>query len=365
MPNNKPELEIVSYQKSWLSVHSFYGCNFDCKYCLLFLLNETSQPPHRVSSEKNAIEQLTNSRYFIADKTHVCVNNRTEPFHPLVKESTYKMVNILNSARYKNPVGIITRLNPGQNFLKRFTKFKNVKLFFFVTYSGLPKTVEIPSSRDRLQLMTVLTDLGLNVIHYWRPLIYPINTAPCSLKHVLNEVKGISNCSVATGIRISPRLFPRIKQLSSSTPIRFLNKGGTYITPHTLRILQHLADEVVDTHPIFFHTSCAVSFLLKEIDYNAHFFADPSFCSFCPQKCKDKWQNSYQKIKNSQVMRDLKHLEPQCRLESEITPCKITIKGTIQQQTKYYLTHKYKIPILASYIPQSIWKKYGGDYDET
>lgn len=55
--------------------------------------------------------------YFDVGVTPLTINNRTEPFHPAVIDSTLEILDIIDSLMLLSPIAIITRVHPGKDKL--------------------------------------------------------------------------------------------------------------------------------------------------------------------------------------------------------------------------------------------------------
>ena len=280
--------EVITYSKSWLAVNTYSGCPIGCQYCVLSLSGRVPRTPRRICTEATAVDHLLESKFFIPNTTPICLNITTEPFHEAVRESTLALVEELDANDLANCVGIITKVHPGQEFLRRIRQPNSVRLAFVVSYSGLPYDIEPTSNQDRVTLMSDLTQLGFPVIHYWRPLIPGVNTKPEHLRHIFSEIREISRCSVATGVKSLDGLKKRLQPPLKEVPLPSVPGSPSSLGIGTTRVLRGLARVHKEDHPVFFHTSCALAFLSGSTDYNAHYLSEARICECCPNACRQR-----------------------------------------------------------------------------
>ena len=75
--------------------------------------------------------------------TIISINNRTDPFiSKEVKESTFKILDILDNKGLKNIVTITTKGLLSEDDAIKLDKYKNIKIVIMVTYNGIKKEIQ-------------------------------------------------------------------------------------------------------------------------------------------------------------------------------------------------------------------------------
>ena len=98
------------YLKSYYSINSYIGCTINCGYCFLAPIKIVPMRPIKVIEEEELIKEMLNDIYFEKDKTVLSLNNRTDPFiSKEVKESTFKLLDIMEKIGLKNIVTITSK----------------------------------------------------------------------------------------------------------------------------------------------------------------------------------------------------------------------------------------------------------------
>lgn len=251
----------IEHLKSGLSINTHIGCSLNCKYCVLKAVNDYPDHPVKVKSTKEIIESLySDNSIYIADKTPIYINNRTDPFLPDVIESTYDVLEQLELKKCKSPIIIITKLSPDARIKKMFDK---LNIIVFYTFSNLPSwdfNSDIKIALKHLEKITAYIPQR-NRFHYYRPIIPGINDTLESFIFSMNNIGRFFSGTVVGGIRINDFNKDKIGMLEYDVNHKMYNIDFN-------SCVEQYIDEYCGV--VFRHTSCAISYYLKQknkLDY--------------------------------------------------------------------------------------------------
>jgi DNA repair photolyase len=136
---NPSLLEPIEYRKSGLSLNHVIGCPLDCGYCVRHLFdNFHMKTPRALMPDKDAVQLLVRHRCFQPDVTPIQVFNRaTDPFLPVVKPHTFRVLEHLDQLGLHNNVLVITRWHVTGDDGQRLNQLANLRLTLLVTHSGI------------------------------------------------------------------------------------------------------------------------------------------------------------------------------------------------------------------------------------
>jgi DNA repair photolyase len=277
---------LSAYHDSWISVDPIIHCSHDCKYCVLRIPAWTGRPPRRMYSVAQTVAHLQASKYFRPGKSIIAIGNTTDAFLPQNVQFTVALIRKLCDVDVGNPICIATKCaipKGALDVLKRLQSRQNLRLIIFLSYSGLPATLEPGVDQSALRAsFGTLADAGIPTVHFWRPLV-PANATADAARSMLTFVSQHCRSSVAVGLKYTPELaelFRGIADLnlpySASRPSR-----GTRFPRQLSEPLWELARQEFPQYPLFRHTSCAVSHVLQIPDYNATQYTDICSHSQC------------------------------------------------------------------------------------
>lgn len=347
--------EPVQYHDSWLSIDPIIGCRHNCQYCYLRLVKWTGVRPVQIISTPDILRLLETNRYFIPHKTPLALGNCTDMFLPENIPTALEIARELDQRGYRNSLTFITKKLIPENALKELTSLRHIKPIFFLSYSGLPPTVEkgVNAEETRSNFQS-LAAYGLPVIHYWRPLL-KINGSPDRVEAMLDFVTDFARASVYMGLRYSPAL----QELFASDDHLHLPEldgipYGNYIAPGVEAKMRQIAAEKYPHYPLYTHSSCALSFALGKPDYTATVYDRVCTSSTCANKQRGICSQA-RRIPNAlQVQTLLDHLG--VAFPFRITEKCIEVDGELSQQDFCFLLHNLNYPVQVKVSFTRMWR---------
>lgn len=335
----------IQMHDSWLAVDPVIGCKASCAYCLLQLAGWTGVRPEVVHPVEEIVAMLMRHPYFTPHTTRLCFGTRTDVLLPEVTPYALRFLAALEDRGMRNPVALISKLEIGDEAAETISRLNSVRVVFLASWSALPAGVERGVRRDAaLRTLTRLHRHGIPTIHYFRPLV-PANTSEERLRFVLRSVAGRAGSTVHIGIKLNPNL----RRHYARHPLLEVAAGteqdyGTWVPEDAVDRLRRIAAEEFPEHPLYEHTSCAMSHALGEPDDTATVHR-PSVClpSRCPRAQRDICAANV-------LVPDVRTVEDKLRalgLDNpvEIRDGTIHIGGQLGQEDYCHLLHSVNTPI--------------------
>lgn len=328
------------YLKSYYSINSYIGCTINCAYCFLAPIKIIPMRPVKVMDEKELVEDMMDEVYFRKDKTIISINNRTDPFiSQEVKESTFKILDILESKNLKNIVTITTKGLITEEDALRLEKYNNIRIVIMVTYNGIKKDIQpIDIKIQENTIKNVSKCKNIKLIQQLRPIIPKINDDERLLENLVNYAMKYCDATIYQGVRVNEYIKRRLSE-------RDYEYSGIF--DHHKQKSKEI-DEFFNKlriknpeYPIFDHTSCGLSYLFGLADYNLHFtkYKCPENClNF--KRCFDKKMKSY----NYDLKKELKKLGiTEYHMENGI----LYVDEALNDEKKSYIKHNLHLPVKA------------------
>lgn len=259
----------IEYMKSALSVNTFAGCMLGCEYCIVDDVLATREPA-RISTPKELIDQLQKGKLFRRDTTLLAVNNKTEPFLREVKADTLEILRTMREEGITNPLMLISKLPISPEELREIERYPG-QVYFFMSYSAMPKSVEPVSGAQLRGFKTLRGRERVKAIHYWRPLIEGLNDDAGTIQEVLDVAANSCDASVVSGIRLTPSMKEAIEKLGGRLDQWNGDSDHKYLPQSILERIARQRDSDHPGHPLFRKTSCVISALSARPDYNFNF----------------------------------------------------------------------------------------------
>jgi DNA repair photolyase len=289
------EMGFFTQMKSWMAINPTYGCPWDCGYCVQHkdeLYNKDGRYKEVkdlklngkvMSSLDVVVKMMENPR--INNSTPITFFNFSDPFLPQNESKLVDILNNLEDRNFRNPVGLITRTAPSNKTIKNISSLRNLTPIIFVSYAGYEDPIEHAPNSKRIEMMDAFHSEGVRVIDYLRPLAKEW-IEDGQLERVRENVKDKVNGIVMSGIRLTPEIVTKLNEKKIPIP---------YTPNHRKKYLsQEIQEKVLSIFknsgiPVFRHTSCATSYLLRRPDYNAHtgYFALNNGVIGCDLPCVD------------------------------------------------------------------------------
>jgi len=310
----KIKLEPIVLAKNFLCLNSVVGCKNDCIYCYKHGWDiENPFIPQVVFESKEIVANLLNHRYYHPNIPLAVHNSATDPFQKEVAKTTFKILDGIEALGIPNIVGLITKEYLSFETIKRIESYKNIRPIVFVTYSLLPKKYERVVDERRLETMKNLSKSKLKKVLYFRPIIKGVNDNEETVKKIVDLGEKYFDCIVRSSIKVD------------INTIEYMAKKGVYIDPNydiglnihdsVKQMLPGIREKVdlilaKSKIPYYKKTSCAISYLFEQSDYNTQWIKPKIYCSkLCPKKQSKKCQlASGKKVKSKNIAKILEHL---------------------------------------------------------
>jgi hypothetical protein len=288
--------------------------------------------PIKVISEVELIKEMIGSPYFKKDQTVISLNNRTDPFiTEEVKESTFKLLDLMEEEGLKNIVTITTKGLLTKKDARRLDKYKNIDLVIIVTYNGLPRNIQsVKPSVQEATIKNISECKNVKLLHQCRPIIPKVNDDEQTIREVVSFAKQYCVATIYQGIRVNPYIKRRLAECGYIYEGEFDKHKKK--SEKTDKIFRTIEKEYKD-YPIFDHTSCCLSYLFGKPDYNLHYAKMD-----CRKDCKN-YERCHKKFYdlNYDLQKELDNI-------GVTSPWKIKedllyINGSLNDQQKSYIKH--------------------------
>lgn len=319
------------YLKSYYSINSFIGCSINCAYCFLAPIKIVPMRPVKVTEERLLIEEMLRDKYFVKDSTVISINNRTDPFITReVKESTFKLLEIMDDLGLKNIVTVTTKAKLERKDAQVLDKFKNIKVVIIVTYNGIPLNIQPIKQKNQEETMKNISKCkNVTLLHQFRPIISGINDDEKTISKILKYAKRYCNATIYQGVRVNQYIKNRLNE-------RDYNYTGTFDThkqksENTDKIFNDLKNKYVN-YPIFDHTSCALSYMFQIPDYNMHYIKGKC------DNCKNYRRCYFDKFESVENIQD-QLLKIGVTSQWKLNDGTIIIDGELDDEQRSYIRH--------------------------
>jgi len=320
----------------------------------------TAQRPRSTVTPTAIVETLVTHPLFVANETVLSFGNQTDAFFPPNLDYTLDFLRELARRGLANPIAIATKQRVHADTLASIRDLGLSQFALFVSYSGLPETIEPSISKaDALTTLRVAKEVGVPAIHYWRPFLEE-NSTESAMQTVLDEVREFAIASVCIGLKLTPDLRKvYAKFLKRPLPARDF---GEYWPEGAKRRLRALVRARAPEYPVYSHASCALALALRTPDTNVTDRLRPRQCvwSNCPDgqrlRCSLRRRASEAAVKEAFGRLNLatKPIWRNGRL-------KVVEPLTLQQFA--YLLHRAQAPIDCSKLSwdRNLWGSIYGD----
>ncbi|MGP1408303.1 hypothetical protein [Selenomonas sp.] len=263
------ELRSLSreYLNSYYSLNTYIGCTIDCAYCFLAPIGIVPSVPIRVISEEDLVAEALADPLFVRGETVISLNNRTDPFlNHQVKNSTFRLMDILERENLTNPVTITSKGMLTIEDVRRLDEYRHILPIIIVTYNGMPRLLQpIDCTLQEATMRHVATCQNVRLIHQFRPIIPGLNDSEETIRRTCSYASRFCDATIYQGVRVNKFICERLQA-------RNYEYTGTLSTK---KIKSHKVDAVFQawqqenpTYHIFDHTSCCLSYVLRQPDYN-------------------------------------------------------------------------------------------------
>jgi len=236
--------------------------------------------PVRAISEEDLVTETLADPLFVRGETVISLNNRTDPFlNEQVKASTFRLMDIMERENLTNPVTITSKGMLTIEDAKRLDEYRHISPIIMVTYNGLPFSLQpIDCTLQEATMRHVAACQNVRLIHQFRPIIPGLNDSEETIRKIYSYASRFCDASIYQGVRVNTFIRQRLQS-------RNYEYSGTLSTkkiksPKVDAVFQALQQENPAYH-IFDHTSCCLSYMLRQPDYNVCY--KEAICSHsCP-----------------------------------------------------------------------------------
>jgi hypothetical protein len=322
--------------KGWLSINNFMRCRLGCRYCFASHRDEelengncavVSKKPIKIFSDESLVEYTVNHPYFraeLGDGTGTPLGlhtGTTEAFLPEVKESTFRILELLARRGLQNDVSIITKLSLDSDDIQRLEDILgNVRLNIMSCYSALPEEIEpfnspgvMDKKRKMVEQVAYRGTPNLRIFHYMRPLAIGWNTSEEQIGEALRYGEP-TTATVIGGISLT-NLTQQILDSNLALPggpnpgkprdgWEKFGDGKKFLPPYLVDRILEIREKLGILTPLVRRSSCSVSIANSKPDYNAHRVESPE--KNCLPSCPAKQQKicESQKMPTQQAVRE-------------------------------------------------------------
>ncbi len=281
---------IVDYRRTGISLNHIIGCPINCAYCVRhFWGNFDMKTPKMLCSDQEAVRALLDNKLFVKNNIPIqFLHKATDPFLPGVKDHTFCVLRLLDDLKLQNVVMLITRYKLTEEDIYFLEHLNHIKVCLFYTYSGIKnEKIEPLSSKgyavDFANMIKRSKRNRLKIIQYWRPVVNGWNDDNETINQVL-EVSEAFDAIVIKGLRHKEQNDIYFKE----NGITINHKYGQYqkiLTNESVKRILDIHERNNVKTPVFFKTSCAISYCMGLGDYNLNIKVGKS-CANCSRDQK-------------------------------------------------------------------------------
>jgi hypothetical protein len=300
-------VEPVWPHAGMLILNPVLGCSFGCAYCFRADEQESNVDwflngrPTQVISEEAVVERLAEHPLFIPGTTQLGLHTATtEPFLPQVKESTFRLLELLDRRGWGNDVMIITKHYLTAEDAARLASYTSVRLLIFLTYNAAPVEMETmggsPGFRERrFETVDHLARYPhISVGHYYRPIVPGWNDSDEQIADALSYGDRLG-LSVIGGLKEIPDLAMITERRGLSLPIVASGPAGEkYFPPELVDRILGIHRRLGLTSTVVGDQSCGLTVMMSRREgtaqsnveglrmYDALSSAHPKCMALCP-----------------------------------------------------------------------------------
>jgi hypothetical protein len=310
-----------------------------------------------IASPSEAINQLLSSPTYHPDSV-VMLASETDAFMSKKNIEYFKnLITEWSERKISNPVAMVTKCHIPDDFIK-FAQESEIKILFYLSYSGLSKPIEPTTKIDDLKNNFIrLKEAGLPIVHYWRPFL-PQNSSPEIINEIVKNVVPYADCSMVNGLKINDGIIEKIKPYwPEIEKFKGITEQIGSVWPRGVRnYIKNLMSTEYPNYPIYWTNSCAISHQLNRPDFNAFFGSVYCENSNCPPKQRNLCKKSEIPIESRQPELKLALDKLHLNNDYKITGNSVVVEGSLNHSQTVYLRQRLNYPIIASkYICTNEW----------
>lgn len=300
---NSP-LYSVSVSNSSLSIDIWSGCAYGCKYCHVqgiysYIKDEGQMKKKPVLNTKHSIDdiisELVEHPFFEKDVTIISIGTgSTEPFGNLeVTQSTIDIMNSFVKRGYKNPFWIVTKAGIPKKIIGDLEEIANNgnKIMISICWANNPQNIE-PVKNKRFKNVDLLKNIkNVYVAWYMRPLVaeWGANekTLEYMFKYVYENYGDSIDMIVPGGMRWTSGIEYALTQINKVVlPNLIKDDNKKTLDDKIMNTIKNLSSKFFPNIPVFFNSSCALSYMLEKSSISLVNNIKEKNCHFseCPLK---------------------------------------------------------------------------------
>jgi DNA repair photolyase len=269
------EFNLLTQLKSWIAVNPSFGCVWDCAYCIQqkdrFFNQEAQKRVSKAkfngreySPEDVVSELMVNPR--VTSESPLVFYNFSDPFLPQNTADLVRTLKEMDSRKFTNPLGLITRTYVGDEVLDDLASLDNLRKVVLVSYAGYnDKRIESAPNKKRVTLIRKLREREIPVLLYLRPVVQEWTEEDQFLR-LRDEVGEFLSGVIMSGLRLTPEIIAKIEERGLEVPS---------VPNHTNKFLPKDLQQEIEgifrgVTPVYRYTSCGISATLDVPDYNDH-----------------------------------------------------------------------------------------------
>ncbi|KPI22942.1 hypothetical protein OV320_0990 [Actinobacteria bacterium OV320] len=298
---------VIDQHDTWLAINPDQGCPKVCDYCYLLDRGQTRVKPAQLATPQRTVDLLLSSPYYYRQAVlalYTCTDALATPRN---RAHLVGLLGELVARGVRNPVCLITKCAVTQDVIDAIlaARAAGIPVIVYLSYSGLGPDIERGIDHEALRAnFPRLSEHGIPVIHYWRPLIHA-NAAPETITHVLDWAARYSTCSVAVGLKVKRGSRQQMADLwpALSDENLPLESADAVWPRETWDLLDTLPLRYPD-HPIYQTNSCALAHVLARPDnHNVH--ATPTCtANHCPASQRERCATASPPSVNADAIRN-------------------------------------------------------------
>lgn len=300
---NSP-LYSVSVSNSSLSIDIWSGCAYGCKYCHVqgiysYIKDEGQMKKKPVLNTKHSIDdiisELVEHPFFEKDITIISIGTgSTEPFGNIeVTQSTIDIMNSFVKRGYKNPFWIVTKAGIPKKIIGDLEEIANNgnKIMISICWANNPQNIE-PVKNKRFKNVDLLKNIkNVYVAWYMRPLVaeWGANekTLEYMFKYVYENYGDSIDMIVPGGMRWTSGIEYALTQINKVVlPNLIKDDNKKTLDDKIMSTIKNLSSKFFPNIPVFFNSSCALSYMLEKSSISLVNNIKEKNCHFseCPLK---------------------------------------------------------------------------------
>lgn len=332
---------MIEHLKSGLSISTHLGCGLKCSYCILSTMKGFNDGPVLQIEPKYLIYKLLNEyEFYCKNKTPLMLNNRTDPFLPIITPYTLEILDLLIENKITSPIIIISKFAPPK-ILKKY--FSLLDICYFYSYSGIETDFNYNKLESDLEIIKSIVPRKSR-FHYFRPIIPGVNDNFEFMKNILNKFsENEFAATVIAGFRVTNLNKHLIKkEIVDIEKIDYNHK----LVDNSIYEVNNIFNN--KKYCIFRHTSCAVAKYFNSFNKLNYF----SRCGHCFESCPN-YKNCLNKTINlNNILKELKNTLGN-EYNFKINDNKIEILSTCTQELTAYIKNAYGCDVVAKNVKLS------------